>query len=194
MKISENGYWISKSGEKHGVDISVANEIVKFFQTTGAKSILDVGCGNGYYTRKLLDAGFEAEGYDGNPFTEEITYGKCKVVDFSLPYANKRTRFDAYDWVLCLEVGEHIPKKFEQIFLDNIASFEPDIVILSWAVPGQGGDGHVNCQTNDYIISEMEKRNYKLNLEATNYLRNCASEYPKVGYWFRQTLMCFRSK
>ena len=197
MKINkERGYWENDTTEGHGHDENLAKGILDFIYDETCHyeeepcehiSIIDIGCGDGFYTKYLNNYGVDCEGYDG-----AITGRKCKVVDFSLPHAFLETRFMTYDWVLCLEVGEHIPKEFEQIFLDNLISFNPDVIILSWSIPEYGGDGHVNSRPNEYIINEMEKRNYVFDKKSTNFLREYPAKYPHPCYWFRQTLMCFR--
>ena len=42
-----------------------------------------------------------------------------------------------YDWVMSLEVAEHIPQDYEAIFIDNIVRHAREGVVLSWAVPGR---------------------------------------------------------
>lgn len=42
----------------------------------------------------------------------------------------------AYDWVISVEVGEHIPAKFQNIYLDNLVRHAREGIVLSWAVPG----------------------------------------------------------
>jgi hypothetical protein len=88
---------------------------------------------------------------------------------------------------MSLEVGEHIPAEFESIYLDNVAKHAKGLIILSWAVPGQNGDGHVNCQSNEHIIDEMHLRSFTLDEVATKALRNSASLW-----WFKNTIMVFR--
>ena len=56
-----------------------------------------------------------------------------------------------YDWVLSLEVGEHLPKRHEAAFLENCHRHNARGMVLSWATRGQGGTGHVNEQDNDYV-------------------------------------------
>ena len=56
-----------------------------------------------------------------------------------------------HDAVLSLEVGEHIPEDYEDIYLENLDRHADKIIILSWAVPEQGGFGHVNERDNGYI-------------------------------------------
>jgi hypothetical protein len=89
--------------------------------------------------------------------------------------------------VLCLEVGEHIPKQFEQIFLNNIDKYNAKGVVLSWALKGQGGFGHFNEQNNDYVKRAMAARGYKNDLAAEERLRAAASLS-----WFKNTIMVFR--
>ncbi|KAK7004434.1 hypothetical protein BgiMline_005954, partial [Biomphalaria glabrata] len=40
-----------------------------------------------------------------------------------------------FDWVLSIEVGEHIPPQYEDTYLDNLARHAREGLILSWASP-----------------------------------------------------------
>ena len=180
MAISERGYWTEHSEvDLHDCDILLCNAIINLFEK--GFTWVDLGCGNGEYTRRLIDAGFDCKGFDGSPLTPEITKGLCSVLDLSVP-----VDIGTYDIVLCLEVGEHIPKQYEQIFLDNIYRCAKKYVILSWGVIGQGGIGHVNCQDNNYVIEEMKKRRFTFDKERSQFLRDY-STFP----WFRNTIMFF---
>jgi tryptophanyl-tRNA synthetase len=90
------------------------------------------------------------------------------------------------DLVISIEVGEHIPKDFEQTFIDNITKSATKNIILSWAIVGQGGNGHINCQNNDYIISEVTKRGWNFEAETTLSARN---KMPDI--WIKNTVMFF---
>jgi SAM-dependent methyltransferase len=171
--IHERGYWSKAEYETHLFDELLCRTIIESYSV---KKVIDIGCGNGSYTREFIKAGIQCEGYDGNPDTKELTGGLCNVKDFSQPLDLKR-----YDLTISLEVGEHIPKQYEKTFLDNITCAKT--IILSWAIPGQGGTGHFNEQPNEYIISEMEKRGYKLNSSETNHLRTHS-----ILPWFKNTL------
>jgi hypothetical protein len=94
-----------------------------------------------------------------------------------------------WDWVLSLEVGEHIPNEFEAIFLDNIARHAVEGVVLSWAVPGQEGHYHVNNHDNDYVIDRMAKLGFKYNDTLSNDFRATA-----VLPHFHNTIMVFMRK
>jgi len=56
------------------------------------------------------------------------------------------------DWVVSIEVGEHIDQAFEDTFFDNLVKLSEKGVVLSWAVEGQGGFQHVNEQSNAQLF------------------------------------------
>lgn len=182
FKIDEKGFWYCENEEGHCFDLFLCKEIEKLLKEKQATTVVDFGCGPGKYVKRLIDAKFDCVGYDGNPHTPKYTNGVCKVLDLSEDFDLER-RFDC---VISLEVGEHIPKQYEQIYIDNLSKHTNGLLICSWAVPGQGGDGHVNCQTNDYIIQEFLKREFSLNTEATSRLRKRSSLS-----WFKNTLFVF---
>ena len=49
------------------------------------------------------------DAFDGAPFAKETTEGRVEFLDLSVPVYH----FNQYDWVLSLEVTEHIPIKYE---------------------------------------------------------------------------------
>ena len=183
--IHERGYWtdLALSGT-HVCDTGLCNAIIEIFKV---ESAVDIGCGNGEYTRRLRKAGIGCVGYDGSPLTPEVSNGLCNVMDFSQPQD-----IGTFDLVLCLEVGEHIPFHYEEIFLDNICNAAKKYITLSWAVEGQAGGGHVNCHNNDYVINIMKERGFKYLEEHSLYLRNCSGIGScKEYWWFKDTVMVF---
>lgn len=184
FKIDEKGFWYCENEEGHCFDSSLCSEIEKIFEEKEINDVVDFGCGPGKYVKRFIESGRQCIGYDGNPHTPKYTNGTCQVLDLSEVF-NLNKKFDC---VVSLEVGEHIPKEYEQIFIDNIASHTNRFLICSWAVPGQGGDGHVNCQTNEYIIEEISKRGFEINSNLTKRIRNASSLS-----WFKNTLFFFES-
>ena len=181
MTINEHGFWDGVDMSQHLYDTPLAQSILHLIIQNQWIDVIDIGCGTGYYTKLLQDNGIPCDAYDGNPNTPEISHNIGRVADFAVPqYREKK------DLVLCLEVGEHIPKEFEQTFLYNITSHAKKAIILSWALPGQDGFGHVNCQTNDYIVDEIEKRGFRYNFNNTTFLR--ARTYRS---WFKRTTLVF---
>lgn len=76
-----------------------------------------------------------------------------------------------FDWGLCIEVAEHIPMEFEQIFMDNLKKLVKKGVIISWAYPGQGGQGHVNEKSGENVRVLFEKNGFLLKKEITESAR-----------------------
>ena len=77
-----------------------------------------------------------------------------------------------YDWVLTMEVMEHIPAKHETVALDNIDRAAGRGVVLSWAVPGQPGFHHINNRSPTYVTQAMFGRGLTLDLKASLALRS----------------------
>jgi cyclopropane fatty-acyl-phospholipid synthase-like methyltransferase len=187
VEIHDHGYWLGEDAGclGHYYDVSLSKEIIKFFQEEQAETVVDFGCGSGEYVKALLEQHINAKGYDGNPDTPQITNGIGEIIDLS-SFFDLHERFD---WVLSLEVGEHIPKAFERAFIDNLHRHNTQGIILSWALPGQGGSGHFNERSNRYVKKTICNLGYLNDLETENRLRNCASLS-----WFKNTIMVFRKK
>lgn len=176
--IAEHGYWLDASGLGHYFDDALAAELAL---TLAGKSVIDFGCGRGKYVAYLTKAGIECRGYDGNPTTPEVA-PNCFVADLA-----KRQEFPPADWVMSLEVGEHIPAEFEAAFLDNLTRHAREGLILSWALPSQPGRGHVNCLSNDAVKQKVAALGFTADEELERRLRR-AAWLP----WFRYTVMAFR--
>jgi hypothetical protein len=179
-QLHSQGYWMShEEGHVDCFDPVLAQELGVLFQ---GKAVCDFGCGMGKYVDWLRKRGVECDGYDGNPNTGVLTNGMCHTLNLAqLVQLEKQ-----YDGVLCLEVGEHVPKQYEAIFLDNLVRHSKELIVLSWAIPRQGGDGHVNCRSNSYVIYQLWKRGFYFQPRWTALLRsNCCLS------WFRNTLMVF---
>lgn len=184
-KINENGFWEGKEASgQHCYDKKLSLALVNFFLGEKVEKVVDFGCGMGNYVEHFIENNIEAIGYDGNPHTPELTNNICKVLDLSKP-----VEFDKpFCWVMSLEVGEHLPKKFEDIFINNLHNNNNEGIILSWAIKGQGGYGHFNERNNDYIKSRVCSLGYINDIETENELRQNVSN----AWWFKKSIMVFR--
>jgi cyclopropane fatty-acyl-phospholipid synthase-like methyltransferase len=184
MSIHANGYWEGLEANMHHIhDSSLGESLTKFFLTEKVKSLVDFGCGMGNYVKTFQLNNINATGFDGNLSTPELTNNLCNVLDLSIP-----KQFDEpFDWVMSLEVGEHLPQQFEDIFIHNLHNNNKYGIVLSWAIKGQIGYGHVNCQNNDYIKSKICDLGYINDIEIENKLRE-----DSTLSWFKNTIMVFR--
>ncbi len=177
-RVAPTGYWVGTEDYGHHFDASLAAALADLF---AGCTVVDLGCGTGRYVRALAERGIACDGYDGNPMTP-LFHPACRVVDLSGPI-----RLDArYDWVLSLEVGEHIPALYEDVFLDNLHRHNARGIVLSWARPGQGGHGHCNERDNDHVRRKLQALGYQSDKETERQLRAVAG-IP----WFQENLMVF---
>lgn len=177
-EILPTGAWNTKDQNKHQFDTGLANALATFLRH---RSVIDFGCGAGGYVHRLAEV-TDCRGYDGNPQTPSLTAGRCEHLDISQP-----VQVNPADWVLCLEVAEHIPAKFEQALLSNLDRHARYGIILSWARPGQGGVGHVNEKPPEYVRATMLDYGYRLDEESSQLIRSLSQLR-----WFRSNLMVFR--
>lgn len=178
----EKGYWLldDPNSTEHRYDEKLSNALAERLK---GNSVVDFGCGYGKYVRNFKSNGIDCDGFDGNPYTEKLTNGECKVLDLTLRINLPRK----YGYVLSLEVAEHIPEKYEGMFISNLHNHNTLGVILSWGVPNQRGWGHVNCKSNEYVNSIfVDLLGYKPNIELSKKLRD-VSEFE----WFKNTIMVF---
>lgn len=181
--IGETGIWSQDEAYAHDFSYGVARYIGKYFEKD--KPVFDVGCGRGTYLQYLEDIGFEyLLGVDGNKLSG-MDFDDIFVTDLTkpLPYIG-RPSCD----VISLEVFEHIPKEYENVFVDNICNSCNGKLVLSVAIEGQPGLGHVNCRNNDYVIDLFEKRGFKFQKERTEDIRKRVENHCD---YFRNTLMIF---
>lgn len=191
FKIHENGFWENQHIEGHCFDHHLCAAIADILTRKQCTSVIDMGCGPGWYVKELRKQQFDITGFDGNPNTPAITRkllndnSCCEVLDFTQPI-----RFDPKpDCILSLEVGEHIPAQFETTFIENLTQNASRMIILSWAIEDQTGDGHVNCRNNSYIIEAMKTHGFYEDIRSKNRLRLNAHLS-----WFTRSVMVFEKE
>lgn len=84
--------------------------------------ILDLGCGNGAFARKLCELGHDVVGIDPSESGIEMANSVSSPVLFETgsAYENLRDRYGEFDCVVSLEVVEHLypPKEFAKNIFD----------------------------------------------------------------------------
>lgn len=186
-EISETGYWNGETAHIHHVHSKeLSNWICDFLKEDKAKITYDFGCGLGNYLKDLQESGFlNLIGYEADPSKKKVfepIISKDLTIPFILPIGGN---------VISLEVGEHIPAKYMNIYLDNITNNCNSCLITSWAIRGQAGFGHVNCLDNHEIIPLIESRGFKYlekeSMSARSVIKDNAA-------WFRNTILIFKKE
>lgn len=160
-----------------------AKSIATFVQAhMPVRTVVDIGCGPGTYVRAMREVGLDAIGVDNDPRMPDTEY--LISADILKYYFSKK------DLALCLEVGEHLPEDKADAFVDKVVSAS-DLVIFSAAFPGQGGDGHINCQPKQYWIDKFAQRGYTVDASMTDALIIHVKKNMHLG-WFVINSMVFK--
>ncbi len=142
----------------------------------------DLGCSSGRYLSALIEHGLNAQGFDATP---GIARSSPPIEELDL--ARPQVFTEAPGNVMCLEVAEHIHPQDQVHFLANLKALCADKLVLSWAVPGQGGKRHVNEQPRQNVINQIEALGFKYNVELMTKLSTVASIE-----WFKTSMYAFQ--
>ena len=187
--IAPTGYWSADTAYLYH---ALSPGLAKWLAAMLDKSVptYDFGCGMGGYLRALADAWHTSlVGFEGDPPRPGLWHVIHKA-DLTRP-ANTPggpSLFTKKGNVLCIEVAEHVPAEHEATLLDTLTAACEKTIVLSWAVRGQPGEGHVNCRNNSEVVPLLEARGFVCDVAATNEGRMAADFLP----WFRSTLLVFR--
>jgi SAM-dependent methyltransferase len=190
--ISNTGFWSNDDLSHHAFSPELAKYISEFFNDK-EKKVYDFGCGQGKYLEYLFLNGFKnLTGFEGDPPKEKYFNNIIKqdlTIDFTNPVLDVFSipKLEKGNCIF-LEVGEHVPSEFEEILLKNVTNLCDGKLVMSWAVEGQGGYGHVNCQNNDIVIPKIEKFGFVFNTNETIKVRSLNHS---TAPWFYNTLMVF---
>ena len=156
-------------------------EVVLTANGTASKiaSLNDLGAGVGQLGNalKAVHPDLEYRAYDGAGNTEEFTHGLVAFADLTLP-----ADIPPASWALSSEVGEHIPHVDEAQFVANLHRANCRGLILTWGAVGQGGHGHVNLHSTEYLLALFEELGYRLHAPYTSLLRAKATDARETSY------------
>lgn len=121
-------------------------------------TVVDVGCGSGAILAALGRAGVSGTGLE----YAEAALARCRAkgltvhkfdIEAEAPPALRA------DLALSTEVAEHLPAARADAYVDMLVGIA-DTVVMTAAVPGQGGTDHVNEQPNAYWIAKFQARGF----------------------------------
>jgi SAM-dependent methyltransferase len=150
------------------------------------KSVLDVGCGRGVWPSEWGRAGVaDSTGVDG-PYVDRASLAippeSFIAWDLSQPLQLNRH----FDLVQSLEVAQCIDSAYADIFVDSLCR-HGELIMFSAAVPGQGGERHVNEQPLEYWREKFAVRGYA----AFDWIRPVISALPKIEPWYRYNCLLY---
>ena len=151
--------------------------------------VVDVGCGTGEWLSVCADFGSsDYLGIDGSWIDlNQLRIPSEYFLEWNLTepiVLNKQ-----FDLVISLEVGEHIPEKYAETFVESLTKLG-HAVLFSAAVPKQGGNGHVNERWPEYWAGLFEKRRYVV----IDCVRKIVWKNQKVSWWYAQNTFLYLSE
>ena len=165
-------------------NFSAATQVVPLvMQIVNPASVLDVGCGIGTWLKVFQEHGVnDFVGVDGN-FVDrrmlKISQERFHAHDLTTPVALGRK----FDLVVSLEVAEHIPEQFADSFVEMLVK-HGDVHLFSAAIPGQGGQNHVNEQWPEYWQKKFEPFGFYFH----DVIRPQIWGNEQVDFWYRQNM------
>jgi hypothetical protein len=106
---------------------------------TGAKTVIDVGCGSAAWASVAKQCGCTVLGVDGYVMPGQLLIDET---EFDRRDLTEGVDCSGYDLAICLEVGEHLPESSAAPLVAGLC--KATYVLFSAAHPGQGGVNHVN--------------------------------------------------
>jgi SAM-dependent methyltransferase len=157
------------------------------FERFRPSTILDVGCGSGYFLDAFRDLGArETTGVDA-PFGEAATVRRHghKFVPVDLQSARLKLN-RRFDLVLCLEVAEHLAPEQGPRLVEDLVQ-HGDVIAFSAAIPGQSGHGHINERPQSYWASQFADHGY----QPHDVVRLRVWNDQRVDWWYAQNLLVY---
>ena len=149
------------------------------------RSVVDVGCGTGTFLKifekeGITDImGFDGEWVNKDILSKNISLDKFQEVDLEKGVPINRK----YDVAICLEVLEHIDNSFADVAVKTLTRLS-DVIVFSAAIPGQGGQNHVNEQWYGYWVSKFRKYNYIFH----DVFRPIFWNNENLSWWYKQNM------
>lgn len=148
-------------------------------------SVADFGCGQGAWLSVWHKAGAIVMGVDG-PYVDR-QHLMIDGDDFRAADLTQRVDLGRrFDLVQSLEVAEHLPQQWAADFIEVLTDHGP-LVMFSAAVPGQGGEHHINEQSLEYWREKFRDRGYV----AIDYIRPQAVENLRIQHWYRYNIVLY---
>lgn len=165
------------------------NEIVPILQKIfNPTSVVDIGCGVGNFLREFKAKGVETiTGIDGAWADKEEISRNIQFDNFEEWDLTKEWQPEViYDLAISLEVAEHIEPEFADTFVKTLTNCS-DNIVFSAAVPGQGGQNHINEQWNDYWIEKFAEKGFV----KIDFLKPYFWNNKDIFWWYKQNILFF---
>ncbi|MEO1638213.1 MAG: class I SAM-dependent methyltransferase [Pseudomonadota bacterium] len=173
-----------EGGSRSSADSTVA--VLRPLLAEGS-TVLDVGCGQGVWARRFAEEPnvAEAVGVDGDYVDRQaLAISPDAFVAHDLTTSLDLGR--RFTLALSLEVGEHLPPAASATLVETLVG-HADIVMFSAAVPGQGGEHHINERPLEDWRKEFARHGYV----AFDFVRPRLAGQKHVEPWYRYNILLY---
>ena len=151
------------------------------------QSVVDIGSGQGVWAKAFLDQPSinDVIAVDGDYVNRDrlhIPVESFVAHDLTTPLDLKKR----FDLVVSLEVAEHLPADVALAFIETLTRHSQR-VLFSAAIPGQGGEHHINERPLSYWRELFGQRGY----QAFDAVRPTIVENKAVEPWYRYNTMLY---
>ena len=163
-----------------GAQSSAAALVPLLVDTFRPASMIDVGCGEGWWAQAFANHGCTAAGVDLG-CDNRAGLDRYTTHDLEQPLADSLGTFDL---ALSLEVAEHLTPGRATTFVADLCALAP-VVVFSAAIPGQRGVGHRNEQYQTYWARLFDANQFAV----SGSLRTQIWDDTRIDRWYRQNLL-----
>ena len=177
---TNTGYWETDATYVYYLDLRLAEALAQFLKDA---SVTEFGAGHGCYTDFLASRNVSIRAFDGSPEIGNRTQNLVRTADLS-----RNLSLGKSDWLLCFEVAEHVPQKYEETFVRNLDVHNTKGILLSWSsLRPPHGVGHVNPRSEEWVVARFAQLRYVVDAKSTQSLRRSA-----LLPWFRSNVLVLR--
>lgn len=194
QEIASNLYNDNFYKERHSNTISAATKVLSIFLdflcNDKPTSAIDIGCGVGTWLSILREKGITVSGYDGGWVPKkylQIKENEFRETSLDVDLADRDSalwKSSPVDMLITLEVAEHLAPEAAPQLIDFITTHSK-CALFSAAIPGQGGDGHINEQWPSYWANLFFQKRWCL----LDVIRSEIWNDETIPFWYRQN--CF---
>lgn len=171
-----------RNGAKQSADV-VVPLVLQFLP---ARSVVDVGCGDGSWLAAFRRLGVvEIFGVDGKYVDRSL----LQIPQDCFQGFDLTKSFDlgrVFELAVSLEVAEHLPAECAPAFVKCLTKLAP-AVLFSAAIPFQGGTHHLNEQWPDKWVGLFKEHGYL----PIDFIRKRVWQNDAVEWWYAQNVLMF---
>ena len=185
--MSKRTYNVNFYQQRRASTFPAAHAILSLVKDHGHfSSVVDLGCGTGTWLVAARELGATVvRGYEGHwllPEWQDEPPMDIRRVSLSEHFDHVGN----FDLAISLEVAEHLPASQAEFFVKRLCEAAPTVLFAA-AIPGQGGDGHVNEQWPDYWVRRFGQHRYA----PLDIIRPMIWGREDIPYWYRQNTLLF---